>query len=486
MSLTYIDSRDIVARSQFIEEAPSPLPGVPLNAPHFDVFIAEEQQRRQGRPTAQQRPPRETRPYRRVTNEQKLELTELFRQYGDDKPAEWYSQQVGVRLSRTRDLLSRLRNGQSVMPKGHYHRRSRVEPFQWLITRGLTRKPTISISCLLGCLQKLVDECGAVSEDDVLAIDPERLDHFVDGEERSPEERGDESGLSASVNFTEGGSVTLWSDDGNEVAPFETDDGMGSPGQDTEHSTTNSQFIRVPSTSSILTFVRGERGDVLRREIPAFSFKRETVRGVNANSDENKDARIEAINELNDMIRAGYRWVSLDESSWRVGCTSVYGWSPRGSRCFITKAKNGMRVTSIASIDSTGMGDCYLVCGSTDKELFEATFRRLIKTYDDSGVRCVFWCDNCSLHNGMSRLVEGTIHRVVYNAPYSPELNPIENVFAIWKRRAESTIRTWEGLDDFLRKIRQSFLLIEPHEVLASIEKCRSDVWAKALRREDL
>ena len=47
-------------------------------------------------------------------------------------------------------------------------------------------------------------------------------------------------------------------------------------------------------------------------------------------------------------------------------------------------------------------------------------------------------------------------------------------------------LRTREGLDDFLRKIRQSFLLIEPHEVLASIEKCRSDVWAKALRREDL
>ena len=123
---------------------------------------------------------------------------------------------------------------------------------------------------------------------------------------------------------------------------------------------------------------------------------------------------------LNDMIRAGYRWVCLDESSWRVACTSVCGWSARGSRCFITKAKNGMRLTSIASIDSTGMGDCFIVCWSTDKALFEGAFKRMMKTYDDNGVRCVFWCDNCTLHNGMDRLVEGTNHRVGSMHPTAP------------------------------------------------------------------
>ena len=47
MSLTSIDSRNLVARSRFIEEAQSPLPGVPLNTHHVDVFVAEEHQRRQ-------------------------------------------------------------------------------------------------------------------------------------------------------------------------------------------------------------------------------------------------------------------------------------------------------------------------------------------------------------------------------------------------------------------------------------------------------
>ena len=91
-----------------------------------------------------QRLAREKRPYRRVTNGQRLEIANLFRHHGDDKPAEWYSHEVGIRLARTRDLLTLLRNGKSVMPKGHYRRRSRVEPFERLTARCLNKRPTIS------------------------------------------------------------------------------------------------------------------------------------------------------------------------------------------------------------------------------------------------------------------------------------------------------------------------------------------------------
>ena len=66
--------------------------------------------------------------------------------------AEWYSHEVGIRLMRTRDLLTLLRSGKSVMPRGHYRRRSRVEPFQRLIARCLNKRPTISINAIRECL----------------------------------------------------------------------------------------------------------------------------------------------------------------------------------------------------------------------------------------------------------------------------------------------------------------------------------------------
>ena len=33
-----------------------------------------------------------------------------------------------------------------------------------------------------------------------------------------------------------------------------------------------------------------------------------------------------------------------------------------------------------------------------------------MKSYDDLGVRAVFWCDNCSIHNGINQLGEGSRH----------------------------------------------------------------------------
>ena len=170
MSLSYVDARDVLARSQFIEESPTTLEGEPLDTQPTQIFLMPETERTQ-EVNNTQRFSREKRPYRRVTNGQRIELANLFRQHGDDKPAELYSQEVGIRLARTRDLLTLLRNGKSVTPKGHYRLRSRVEPFQRLIARCLNKHPTISIGAVRECLQRLVDERAATTESDVQEID---------------------------------------------------------------------------------------------------------------------------------------------------------------------------------------------------------------------------------------------------------------------------------------------------------------------------
>ena len=66
------------------------------------------------------------------------------------------------------------------------------------------------------------------------------------------------------------------------------------------------------------------------------------------------------------------------------------------------RGEEGIRITSTATIDATGMGDCFLVCGSSDRAAFEASIKRAMKSYDDMGVRAVFCCNNCSVHAGIS------------------------------------------------------------------------------------
>ena len=106
--------------------------------------------------------------------------------------------------------------------------------------------------------------------------------------------------------------------------------------------------------------------------------------------------------------------------------------------------------------------------------------------YDEKRTKCVFWCDNCSIHNSMMTLVRNTNHVVVFNSAYSPELNPIENIFGIWKRKAEKDIREWDSLQDFIEKISKSFSEIEEQAFRSTFERCRNEIWFKVEQREDL
>ena len=143
-------------------------------------------------------------------------------------------------------------------------------------------------------------------------------------------------------------------------------------------------------------------------------------------------------------------------------------------------------MTSVSAIDTRGVSYCNLTTTTNTMETFNAYFLRLIAKYDEANRPCVFWVDNCRIHNEMRDIVAGTRHCVVFNAAYSPELNPIENIFGLWKRYAERDVREWTNLQNLLDKIAAAFMRIEPHHVTASIERCRTDVWLKVLERQNL
>ena len=142
--------------------------------------------------------------------------------------------------------------------------------------------------------------------------------------------------------------------------------------------------------------------------------------------------------------------------------------------------------TSICAIYVEAFSYCNLTCGTNTKETFNAYFKYLLNHYEQLNKRVVFWCDNCKIHNDIETIVEGTKHVVVFNAAYSPELNPIENIFGIWKERAERNVREWNGIQDFINKIVESFKSIEPNTFVRKFEHVRGDVWKKVFDKEDL
>ena len=67
--------------------------------------------------------------------------------------------------------------------------------------------------------------------------------------------------------------------------------------------------------------------------------------------------------------------------------------------------------------------------------------------------------DNASTHNSdkVVQLIESTGAMIQYTAPFSPDLNPIENFFALYKknlkRNSDDMLLDWEGVHDQALKL---------------------------------
>ena len=242
----------------------------------------------------------------------------------------------------------------------------------------------------------------------------------------------------------------------------------------------------IPSISSIKRFIKNDLKNFEERGIPKYSFKRVSSRGIDSNTPANKESRIKAVEKLRDYIHGGAKWVCVDETSWSIAQTPAYGWSEEGKQCIITKCKNGLRMTSCCSIDCDGTGYCNLILAENTLETFDAYFKRLMKYYDDQQRKCVFWCDNCNIHNHMLNLVKNTNHVVVFNSAYSPELNPIENIFGIWKNSIEKEMRTYKGITSFIKIIKDSFENISPEICQRTFERVRNEIWPQVFNRKDI
>ena len=160
--------------------------------------------------------------------------------------------------------------------------------------------------------------------------------------------------------------------------------------------------------------------------------------------------------ERDELLRAAWRalvagvldaqrLVFVDEMGTNTSLAPLYAWSRRGERAHAKAPRNwGKNITLLASISTEGMGPCLAVEGPTTREVFEAYVERALCPSLRPGQVAVM--DNPSSHKGsrVRELIEEKGCGLLYLPPYSPDLNPIEEVFAKLKallRRARTRTR---------------------------------------------
>jgi transposase len=148
------------------------------------------------------------------------------------------------------------------------------------------------------------------------------------------------------------------------------------------------------------------------------------------------------------------RFVFLDETGVNTAMDRLYGRAPRGQRVAGKVPQGHWRMTTlVAGIRADGVVAPFALEGSMDGLTFESYVEQILVPCLRPGDIVVL--DRLSAHRGgaVARAVRKAGAGVWYLPPYSPDFNPIENIWSKVKGALRSAAaRTQEALWEALRQ----------------------------------
>ncbi len=167
----------------------------------------------------------------------------------------------------------------------------------------------------------------------------------------------------------------------------------------------------------------------------------------------------------------------IDETSAYIGQSREYGWGSSKERVYDTRPKGRKdRVSLIAATTPNGvMAEQALVIPDTvNKNAFLAFLETtLLPTLTRGSVLVM---DNWTVHHGddVSELVEAHGCELLYLPTYSPDLNPIEHLFA----KLKSFIKALrpDTTAALVQAFCQAVKTVTPENVLNSFQHCGYDM----------
>jgi transposase len=153
------------------------------------------------------------------------------------------------------------------------------------------------------------------------------------------------------------------------------------------------------------------------------------------------------------------RLVFLDETGTSTNMARLRGRAPRGER-LIAKVPHGhwKTTTFVAALRSTALTAPCVIDGPMNGETFLAYVEQVLAPTLSPGETVVL--DNLSAHKvaGVREAIEATGAQLLYLPPYSPDLNPIEQLFAklkaLLRKAAERSI---DGLWNRIASLLSAF-----------------------------
>lgn len=143
------------------------------------------------------------------------------------------------------------------------------------------------------------------------------------------------------------------------------------------------------------------------------------------------------------------RRVYVDEAGFDNRDDYPYGYSPKGERCHALRS--GKRTERVSWLSALKQGKLFAPLtfqGSCNKDLFESWLKNCLLPQLEPGDIIII--DNASFHQGESirEIVEEAECEIWYLPPYSPDLNKIENWWAVLKTWMKQRLKEFETVGE--------------------------------------
>jgi transposase len=159
----------------------------------------------------------------------------------------------------------------------------------------------------------------------------------------------------------------------------------------------------------------------------------------------------------------GERFVFLDETGASTNMTRLYGWGERGDRLVDAVPHGHWKVTTfVAGLRASGIVAPFVLDGAMNGQAFRTYVEQMLAPSLEPGDIVVL--DNLPAHKvaGVSETIRAVGASLLYLPPYSPDLNPIEQLFAKLKALLrKAATRTKDTLWDTIGRLLDEFALDE-------------------------
>ena len=181
-----------------------------------------------------------------------------------------------------------------------------------------------------------------------------------------------------------------------------------------------------------------------------YSFKRITHLPQRARDEEVQAQRLEFCQAMTGILEHRENFFYVDEVGFQVNMRSFYGRSRVNTRAIqMTTALRSRNFTVIASMAVDCVFHYAILNGPANSDHFKEFAVELLRYIKDTTYGPAFVImDNVAFHKrrDILQLFETGEHEVQFRflPPYTPQLNPIENVFSQWKSKVRSLKPTTE------------------------------------------